>query len=131
MSPVTRQMRASNELRQLRRMAWMVPQRGWIAVPEEVVDAFSTEGFARRPLLFDVGPRIAPTVPPMGCTQGSPGERCPRRARYADGTRQRICQLHAEQRVRIGGLTALLPGDRARFLAASAGYASSGTDDES
>jgi hypothetical protein len=51
-SPVTRPMRAFNELRQQRRMAWMVPQRGWVAVPEEVVDAFSTEGFeecARKP----------------------------------------------------------------------------------
>jgi hypothetical protein len=45
-------MRALDELRQQRRMAWMVPQRGWVAVPEEVVDAFSSEGFqecARMP----------------------------------------------------------------------------------
>ncbi len=84
-----------------------------------------------RPLLFEVGPRIAPTVPPIGCAHGSPGDRCPRRARYADGMRQSICPQHAEQRVRLAGLTALYRGDRARFLAESAGYAGGRTDDES
>jgi hypothetical protein len=69
--------------------------------------------------------------PPVWCTHGSPGERCPRRARYADDTRQKVCQQHAEQRGRFGGLTALLPGDRARFLGSSAGYAGGRTDDES
>lgn len=86
---------------------------------------------ARLPLLFEVGPRIALTLAPMWCAHGSPGDRCPRRARYADGVRQRICQQHAEQRVRIGGLTALHQGDRARFLAESAGYAGGRPDDGS
>jgi hypothetical protein len=67
----------------------------------------------------------------MWCTDGSPGEGCPRPARYADGAKQRVCQQHAERRVRIGGLTALLGTDRARFLAESAGYAGGRTDDES
>ncbi len=39
-----RQMRF-NELRQRRRMSWMVQQHGWVAVPEEIVNAFSNEGF--------------------------------------------------------------------------------------
>jgi hypothetical protein len=85
----------------------------------------------RRPLLSEVSPRNVQTVPPAGCTHGSAGERCPRRARYVAGTMQRICQLHAEQRVRIDGLTALLRDDRAPFLAASAGYAGGRIDDES
>jgi hypothetical protein len=80
---------------------------------------------------FDVGPLITLTVPPMWCTHGSPGESCPRPARYADSTWQRICQQHAEQRVRTGGLTALLREDQARFLAGSAGYAGGRTDEES
>jgi hypothetical protein len=74
------------------------------------------------------GPLITVTVPPVWCTHGSLSERCPRRARYADGRSQRICQQHAEQRVRTGGLTALLRGDQARFLAESAGYAGGRTD---
>jgi hypothetical protein len=86
---------------------------------------------ARQPLLLEVGPPIALTVPPVGCTHGSKGDRCPRRARYADGMRQRICQEHAEQRVRIGGLTALDRDDRARFLAERAGYAGGRTRGES
>jgi hypothetical protein len=86
---------------------------------------------ARRPLLRGVGPRIALTVSPMWCTHGRPGDRCPSHARYADGMRQRICQRHAEQRVRVGGLTALYQGDRVRFLAESPGYAGGRTHDES
>ncbi len=66
----------------------------------------------------------------MRCTYGSPSERCPRRACYAGGKSERICRQHAEQRVRAGGLTVLLPDDRARFLAESAGYAGGRTDDD-
>jgi hypothetical protein len=40
-----RQMRAFSELRQKRRMSWMVQQHGWVAVPEEIVNALSNEGF--------------------------------------------------------------------------------------
>jgi hypothetical protein len=40
-----RQMRGFHELRQQRRMSWMVQQHGWVAVPEEIVNAFSNEGF--------------------------------------------------------------------------------------
>ena len=40
-----RQMRGFNELRQQRRMSWMVQQHGWVAVPEEIVSALSNEGF--------------------------------------------------------------------------------------
>jgi hypothetical protein len=64
------------------------------------------------------------------CTDGSPNDQCPRRARYPDGTRQRICQQYAEQRVRSAGLTALRRGDRVRFLAESAGCAGGRADDE-
>src|SRR5512145_1492694 len=39
------QMRAFSELRRQRRMSWMVQQQGWVAVPEEIVKAFSHEGF--------------------------------------------------------------------------------------
>jgi hypothetical protein len=45
--------------------------------------------------------------------------------------RRRICQQHAEQRVRIGGLTVLIQGDRSRFLAERAGYAGGRADDDS
>jgi hypothetical protein len=38
-------MRGFDELRQQRRMSWMVQQHGWVAVPEEIVNAFSNEGF--------------------------------------------------------------------------------------
>jgi hypothetical protein len=84
--------------------------------------ADATAGARRRPLL-GADPRIAPTVPILWCTHGSPGDRCPRRARYADHMRQTICQQHAEERVRSGGLTVLLQDDRVRFLAESPGYA--------
>ena len=39
------QIRGFDELRQQRRMSWMVQQQGWVAVPEEIVNAFSNEGF--------------------------------------------------------------------------------------
>jgi len=38
-------MRRFHELRQQRRMLWMVHQHGWVVVPEEIVNAFSNAGF--------------------------------------------------------------------------------------
>jgi hypothetical protein len=40
-----RQMLGFDDLRQQRRMSWMVHQQGWVAVPEEIVKAFSNAGF--------------------------------------------------------------------------------------
>lgn len=40
-----RQMPGFDELRQQRRMSWIAQQRGWVAVPEEVVSVLSNEGF--------------------------------------------------------------------------------------
>jgi hypothetical protein len=38
-------MKGFKELRQQRRMSWIVQQHGWVAVPEEIVSALSNEGF--------------------------------------------------------------------------------------
>jgi hypothetical protein len=40
-----REVKGFNELRRQRRMSWIVQQPGWVAVPEEIVSALSTEGF--------------------------------------------------------------------------------------
>jgi hypothetical protein len=44
-----RQIRGFHELRQQRRMSWMRQQHGWVAVPEDIVNALSNEGFEECP----------------------------------------------------------------------------------
>ena len=40
-----RQMNGFNELREQGRMTWIEPEHGWVAVPEDIVSALSTDGF--------------------------------------------------------------------------------------
>ena len=40
-----RQMNGLNELREQGRMTWIEPEHGWVAAPEEIVNALSTDGF--------------------------------------------------------------------------------------
>ncbi len=40
-----RQMQGVNALREQRRMTWIEQEHGWVAAPEEVVNALSNDGF--------------------------------------------------------------------------------------
>ena len=60
--------REFDQLRRQRRMSWMVQQHGWVAVPEEIVNAFSNEGFEecrRKPTTSELDP-----VPSGGLWRG-------------------------------------------------------------
>ena len=39
------QMKGVNELREESRMTWIEQEHGWVAAPEEIVNALSTDGF--------------------------------------------------------------------------------------
>jgi len=40
-----RQMKGLSELHEQGRMTWIEPEHGWVAAPEEIMKALSTEGF--------------------------------------------------------------------------------------